>query len=257
MNGISLFLIGTVALTNVGFLMYLLKDHNSNLKSDDTSKSSNEPQIEPQQGKSLPPASLIGKSKTVIEDFDKRFEKIEQRFDQMYQLLEKIEGDVKLKDVEFTNPNDVPTQEEIAKEEKYDEARESSAKMTPEQEAVAFEDTRIEDVDNDMVSSPSANGASMDEIEEALETAANATNATPEELAKVGTILDKLKDTEFGDIFTTDAKIMNGVMACITESCRINFSEKPPRHPVSMTKRKTTFYIPDNIDDFDPESLFK
>ena len=257
MNGISLFLIGTVALTNVGFLMYLLKDHNSNVRSDESTKPKDEPKIETPSDKSPPPTNLIGKSRTVIEDFDKRFEKIEQRFDQMYQLLEKIEGDVKLKDVEFTNPNDAPTQEEISKEEKEDAIKESSARLTPEQEAAAFEDTRIEDVDNDMVSAPSANGASMDEIEEALETAVNAANASSEELAKAGAILDKLKDTEFEDIFATDAKIMNGVMACITESCRINFSEKPPHRPVSMTKRKTTFFIPDNIDDFDPESLFK
>lgn len=257
MTGVSLFPIGTVALTNVGLLVYLFKDHNSKLKSNDSANLTVESRPEIEHETHVSSNSLTGKSKTVIEDFDIRFDKFEKRMDKMYQLLEKLEGDVRLKDVEFANPNDAPTQEEIAKEEADAADNKSSARMTSEQEAKAFEDTRIEDVDTDMVSAPSAGGASMDEIEAALDTAVNAATATSEEMAKAGAVLDKLRDTEFGDIFTTDVKIMNGVMACITESCRINFAEKPPHQPVSMTKRKTTFIIPNSVDEFDPESLFK
>lgn len=32
MTGMSIFLLGTVALTNIGFLLYLMRDHNRNAK---------------------------------------------------------------------------------------------------------------------------------------------------------------------------------------------------------------------------------
>lgn len=180
MTGVSIFLLGTVALTNVGFLLYLMRDNNRKV-SPPQAKPPEQPQPDEAETKKAPsePQATVGKSKFHIEEFDERFEEIEQRFDRVIQMLDRIEGDVRLKDVEFANTDDAPTQEEIARDAEAVDNPPKNNRMTREQEKAAFADVRIEDVEPEPVSPPSASGVTMDDIEKSMETAANP-DATPE-----------------------------------------------------------------------------
>ena len=254
MTGAALFLLGTVALTNVGFLLYLVKDHNKKVKKVDEKAEPEKPANKSDGETVVKRQALVGKSKTVIEEFDIRFGQFEKKVEKMYQMLEQLEGDVRLKDVEFRNSDDAPSKEDIAKDEAEGKAN-GEARLSPEQESAAFVDVRIDEVDPDMVSAPSATGATTDDIEKSIEVAVNP-NATEEEKAKAGEVLSQFQDTQLLDIFTTDDSIYKGVMACIRENCRIEFSDKPPHKPVAISHKKTTFILPDKVDDFDPESVF-
>lgn len=104
MTGVSIFLLGTVALTNVGFLLYLMRDHNRNAQPPQAKPPEQAQPTEAEKPKDTPaPQATVGKSKFRIEEFDERFDEIEQRFDRVIQMLDRIEGDVRLKDVEFAN----------------------------------------------------------------------------------------------------------------------------------------------------------
>ena len=201
-------MLGTVALTNVGFLLYLMRDNNQKA-SPPQAKPPEQPQpTEAETAKEPPtPQATVGKSKFRIEEFDERFEEIEQRFDRVIQLLDRIEGDVRLKDVEFANTDDAPTQEEIARDAEAVDNPAKDNRMTREQEKAAFTDVRIEDVEPETVSPPSASGATLDDIEKSMETAANPA-ATPEEKAKAGRVLITLTDTNFMEHFSDDADIL-------------------------------------------------
>ncbi len=257
MTGVSIFLLGTVALTNVGFLLYLMRDNNQKA-SPPQAKPPEQPQpTEAETAKEPPtPQATVGKSKFRIEEFDERFEEIEQRFDRVIQMLDRIEGDVRLKDVEFANTEDAPTQEEIARDAEAVDNTPKDSRMTREQEKAAFTDVRIEDVEPETVSPPSASGATLDDIEKSMETAANP-DATPEEKAKAGRVLITLTDTNFMEHFSDDANILQNVMRCCRESCRLDIADKTGKNPVSITRRKTTIEIAKNIDDFNPADLLK
>ncbi len=57
-----------------------------------------------------------------------------------------------------------------------------------------FQDVRIDEVDGDTVSSPSASGSTFEDIEESCEAVTNP-NATPDERKKAGKVLYPLLDT--------------------------------------------------------------
>lgn len=258
MTGISIFLLGTVALTNVGLLLYLFGGRNNNAASPEKKSPDNNP---PQSEADAPnearqPKSAVGKSKFRIEEFDERFEQMEKRLEKIDVLIDRLEGNLRLKDVEFANPEDIPTQSEIERDTETADAPEprKDARMTREQENAAFEDVRIEDIDNDTVSAPSASGASMEDIEDSLEVAANP-DATDEQKAKAGKILERLMDTNLMDSIATEAEIQKGVLACIKQSYRIDFADKKSTKVKSITRKKSTIVIADRFEDFNPADL--
>lgn len=257
MTGMSIFLLGTVALTNIGFLLYLMRDHNRNAKPTQEKPPETQPPVveEPPKDPSETRAA-VGKSKFRIEEFDERFEKIEQRFDRVIRMLDRLEGDVRLKDVEFANSEDKPTDEEIARDTEVVDNSPKHTRMTTEKEKEAFTDARMEDVEPDIVSPPSASGATLDDIEKSMETAADP-NATPEEKARAGRVLITLKDTNFMEHFSDDAEILKGVMRCCKESCRLDIADSAGKKPLRITRRKTTIEIAKDIDDFNPADLLK
>ena len=155
MTGVSIFLLGTVALTNVGFLLYLMRDNNRKANPPQAKPPEQQQPTEAETAKEFPTQqATVGKSKFRIEEFDERFEEIEQRFDRVIQMLDRIEGDVRLKDVEFANTEDAPTQEEIARDAEAVDNMPKDNRMTREQEKAAFTDVRIEDVEPETVSPP-------------------------------------------------------------------------------------------------------
>lgn len=254
MTGLSLFLLGTVALTNVGLLFYLFGGRKDNMKPPETGTPSST--TEDNVGDDKQPKATVGKSKFRIEDFDERFEMVEKRLEKFAGLMDRLEGNLRLKDVEFANPEDNPTQSEIERDSETVDASDphKDARMTREQENAAFEDMRIEDVDSDTVSAPSATGASMEDIEESLEVAVNP-DATDEQKAKAGKILERLMDTNLMDTIASEAEIQKGVLACIKQSYRIDFADKHSTKIKSITKKKSTIVIADRFEDFNPADL--
>lgn len=152
MTGVSIFLLGTVALTNVGFLLYLMRDHNRNAKTPEAKPPEAQPTAEEEQPKEPSEVkATVGKSKFRIEEFDERFEQMEQRFDRVIKMLDRLDGDVRLKDVEFANYEDKPTDEEIARDAEEVDNAPKHKRMTPAEEKEAFTDARMEDVEPDTV----------------------------------------------------------------------------------------------------------
>lgn len=258
MDGTTIFMVGTIALTNAGLLYYLLSERNSKLKIPQDSKEVSHTTTDEafkEESEKPKTKSRVGASKTVIEDIESY---IDARVNEkVQQLRESLLGDVNTADVEFKETPEDQSQPEPQSQ--IDEANDKfvpHARMTKEQEEASFEDVRINDVDEDMVSAPSATGASMDEVEEALATADNP-DATSEDKAKAGDIFDKLMDTYFMDqIIASDEKIKKEVLACVKESVQLNFTKESPRRVESVVKNRTTIIFPKDVDQFNVEDIF-
>ena len=247
MTGISLFLLGIIAISNFGLLTILILDR----------KGQNGKEQLPPVGKEPPPPvdpknseTSIGKSTFNIEDYEERMKKAEEKVQKMTAMIDRLEGDVRLRDVEFTNPEDNPTNTET--EEEF--VPRKFSRMTPEEESAAFEDVRIDDVEPDMVSAPSASGISMEELESSVNTAMNP-NASVEEKVRAGRILNSFADTNFMDRLTTVEEVQKGVLDCIRAEYRKEMvGDNKIRRPPRKSKPPV---IPDNINDFNPADLLK
>lgn len=267
MNGISIFMLGAVAISNFGLLYYLMSDSNSKKrkadKEDDSPAQTNSSDHN-ESDEPVHPKSLVGKSKTVIDaDVEALIEKkVAQMEKRMIELYESKLGDVNVEDVEFgQNGDKTEPHEGLETKEEHNISQQNDARMTKEQEEASFEDIR--DVEPDMISAPSASGVSMDEIEKSVSDANNP-NATVEEKIAAAEILQPLADTNLIDLFKEDPEINAGVMECMEQDFRDRLAMQTKRKVAKVnevpkvTKAKSDnsdFYIPPNIDDFDPSSL--
>lgn len=278
MTGTSLFLLGAVDLSNIGFLAYLLLDRNRKMQPPADKPPENAPAAEPasQTSDTPPPQSFVGKSKFNVEDeLESRIDRlVDNAFDRNIRRIKlTMLGDVRLNDVEFGDEasattaavtgNDTPQDNTLMPEQPVKNAR-----MTPEQEKSAFEDVRIEDVEPDTVSAPSATGATMEDIEESISTAVDP-DATPEQKMEAGKVLEPLMDTNLMEGLMSYEEIYKGIQSCMTELLRENISDKTVRKSGVKTKKTqstnkpateehaSAFKISKNIDDFDPADLLK
>lgn len=274
MTGLSLFLLGTVALSNIAFLAYLIFDRNTRLKPPPAKPPEDKPEISesPQAEENPEPRSFVGKSKFNIEDeLESRIDRIvDKAFDRNIRRVSKaMMGDVRFSDVEFDNADETPASYVPTREHAVSEQKPKSARMTPEQETASFEDVRIEDVEPDTVSPPSASGATMDEIAESIGAATNP-DATIEDKVKAAKILNPLMDTNLMDTILSYEEIYKGVQECMTELLRADIADKKAkRSPKSVpaksepqqshvpTAESRTFKIAKSIDDFNPADLLK
>lgn len=274
MTGVSLFLLGTVALSNIAFLAYLLLDRNTRLKPPAAKPPEDRPEASgPTKPEKVPqPRSFVGKSKFNIDDeIESRIDRIvDKAFDRNIRRVSKaMMGDVRFSDVEFADIDEAPAVHAPNPEHPASEQWPKSARMTPEQETASFEDVRIEDVEPDTVSPPSASGATMDEIAESVGTAANP-DATTEDKVKAAKVLTPLMDTNLMDNLLSYEEIYKGVQGCMTELLRADIADKEANRihkPVPVksepvpssapTAESRTFKIAKSIDDFDPADLLK
>ncbi len=274
MTGVSLFLLGTVALSNIAFLAYLLLDRNTRLKLPPAKPPEDKPGVSesPKSDEVPEPRSFVGKSKFNIEDeLESRIDRIvDNAFDRNIRRVSKaMMGDVRFSDVEFDDAEETLASHAPDSGHTVSEQQPKSARMTPEQETASFEDVRIEDVEPDTVSPPSASGATMDEIAESIGTAANP-DATTEDKVKAAKILNPLMDTNLMDNLLTYEEIYKGVQGCMTELLRADIADKkskrtPKSAPAKSeqqpshvpTAESRTFKIAKNIDDFNPADLLK
>lgn len=279
MTGTSIILLGVVAFSNIGFLAYLLLDRNSKMRppadkppEKETAASDEAPTDEP-----TAPRPLVGKSKyNIDDDLESRIDRmVDNAFDRnILRIQQAMLGDVHLRDVEFVDDSQAtttpPKSETTASSEtaKQSQPAVKNARMTLEQEASAFDDVRIEDVDSDTVSAPSASGATMEDIEESISTAVNP-DSTAEQKAKAAEVLEPLMDTNLMANLMSYEEIYKGIQSCMTEFLRADISDKQARKPVKPVKgsksvpspsaeaQPSVFKIAKNIDDFDPADLLK
>lgn len=247
MTGISLFLLGIIAISNFGLLTILILDRNGQNGKEQPPPASKEP---PPPVDPIISETSIGKSTFNIENYEERMKKAEEKVQKKTAMIDRLEGDVRLRDVEFTNPEDTPTKTET--EEEF--VPRKFSRMTPEEESAAFEDVRIDDVEPDMVSAPSASGISLEELESSVNTAMNP-NASVEEKVRAGRILNSFADTNFMDRLTTVEEVQKGVLECIRAEYRKEMvgDNKIRRQP----RKSKPPVIPDNINDFNPADLLK
>lgn len=156
-------------------------------------------------------------------------------------------GDVDVKDVEFAN-------EET-------EVSEKSNKFTPMSSREVSEafDTDIRDVEDSDPSAPLASGASLDEIEDAVNTAINP-DASETQQAKAGKILSEVKDTELFDRLTSaNDDIDRRVNLCIKMSIKAEIEARnimPRTARPKVVKKSVSVDIPLNdTDDFNLADL--
>lgn len=278
MTGLSLFLAGAVAVSNLGFLAYLLLDRNRRIQppADKPPEDRPDAPVKPQNTESPLPRSLVGKSKFNIdddEDIESRIDRlVDNAFDRNIMRVRKsMLGDVCLRDVEFDNedPSAPAIEEKLSAAYVPHMPPAKYQRMRPEQEASAFDDVRIEDVEPDTVSPPSATGATMDDIAESIETAMNP-DATAEQKTKAGNVLDPLADTNLMDGLLSYDQIAEGIKSCMTELLRSDIADKTARKAAKASKdskpptvrsnpeaKAPAFRIAGNIDDFDPADLLK
>lgn len=278
MTGTSLFLLGVVALSNIGFLAYLLLDRNRKMRPPADKPPENAPAEEPPPPAPDTPAprSLVGKSKFNIDDeLESRIDRlVDNAFDRNIRRIKlTMVGDVHLNDVEFGDEASATTAAPSENEIQNDnlpkpEQPVKNARMTPEQEMSAFEDVRIEDVEPDTVSAPSATGATMEDIEASISTAVDP-DATPEDKANAGKVLEPLMDTNLMEGLMSYEEIYKGIQSCMTELLRENIADKQARKSdgkgkktqsvknPATEKHTSTFKISANIDDFDPADLLR
>lgn len=108
MTGLSLFLVGAVAVSNLGFLAYLLLDRNRRIQPSGSKppEDKRDAPIETQEPEIPVPQSLVGKSKFNIEDDEDIESRIDRLVDNAFdrnirRIRESMLGDVRLRDVEF------------------------------------------------------------------------------------------------------------------------------------------------------------
>lgn len=260
MSGLTIFMLGAVALSNIGLLLFLMRDQKGQPREqkppDDNTGESKLPEPEPI---AQAPDSCIGKSQFNAEEFQAKFDlifkKVEEIEKQTFKLRDKMIGDVDESDVEFgeteDKSTDVPEQVKTSPVNAETEAQPKDARMNKTEEAQAFEDVRINDVEPDTVSAPSATGLSIDEIEDSVNTFEDV-KATPEQRGKAARLLARLEGTNLMDLLSQRSpKITADIRKCVLEDVRERMTGNKFASSVSRSKRKGV--ISDNLDDFDPE----
>lgn len=173
----------------------------------------------PEKPKEENPPTMSGKKEDVPlvpkSDFDyERFQKAmtESMAAAFTYVLNTNPGLVKPEEVEFRESDD----------DKYDNEGDAAPS--------------IDEIEPDTYSPP-ATGDTIEDIEAALNVAADS-KATQEEKAKAGKVLSGMKDVVFiGKIMETNEKINDGIMACIAESMRVG-QKKPKGSPSPKKKAK-------------------
>ena len=246
-------MVGAILVSNAVIVALLLRDSKGKAKDVQESDDEKSPTLENNLSDATPTHKAgIGKSTFSIEDFEKRMmETVATSVKEMLPvMLEEMVGELKLKDVEFAEDQTVfPESVEQKNETKKFQP------LSKDDTAAAF-DTDIRDFTDDEPAVPSANGATLDELEAAVDTAMDK-DATPEQQAKAGKVLSELQDTELFERITENDDIDRRVNMCIKMSIRadINIKNRNPKTPDAVKKAVSKIVIADKLDDFNPADL--
>ncbi len=172
------------------------------------------------EGRDEKPSEKSGRPLSIVPQSDFDMERFQQMLTAsmtaaMSFALKANIGDVNPQDVEFRN--------------------EASANPETGNTDTGEDTPDMEDFNPGSVSPP-ATGDSIDEIEAALDVAANP-RATPDEKAKAGNVLAGMQDVVFiGKLMSANDKINEGIMGCIAESMRNSRRKRPKGSPAPKRK---------------------
>ena len=232
MGGIELFICGSILLCNAVYVAHVVTsskrktDGKPETPKDTTnSESKHEPsQSEHEQKVENPDETGVAPSKFNMDEFMERIasEIVSDVKKQLPGLLSDIVGEMKSQDVEFVPDDEI---------EKFTPAK-VVAPLDSEEIQDAF-DTDLRDIDDTPPSEPVATGSSIDELEQAVETAMNP-ESTDEELAEAGKVIEPYRVTKMYDIITSNEEIDRRVELCFRLSIRSELSmrqTKPKKKP--------------------------
>lgn len=234
MSGMSLFLVGLVALGNIGLLGFLILDRNRQIKKSPTEvDETEEPSDETTDSQEVEQVSLnpvaIGKSSFDIDEMEKMFEEVMER--KLPVMLKVVLGEVNIHDTEFNDskeePNDTNPAHESAK---------FKAMSSEESEKAFAEDIR--NMESQEVSAPNATGSSIDEIEKAVDVAVNP-YSSDESKAAAGDIIRENQDTYLMEALSEKERFKKGLDEAIRLSIEKEMSEKSGYRP--KPRRETEY----------------
>lgn len=163
-------------------------------------------------------------------------------------LVGSMLGDVRLQDVEFADDK--------TDAQDSDEYKPHFTPLSSDETELAF-GTDIREVDDMGPSAPMATGTSIEELEDAVNTAVNP-NSTAEQQVKAGKLLAEIKDTELFDrIASVNDDIDRRVNLCIRMSIKADIEAKnnTPTPPKTVRKSMSVKITTDDPDNFNPADM--
>lgn len=254
MTGLEIFFVGSLLLCNAviaGALVFGKNGKQSSSKADKKSVIPDNADEQPEKEVIPMQKSCVGASSFDIDRLEaKMIQAVTDTMKETFPILVNgMIGDVRLKDVEFAEEK--PDKDETEAQEK--------SKFTPlsSAETDAVFDTDIRDLDDAGPSAPTATGASLDELENAFDTAMDR-DATPEQQAEAGKCLSEIKDTQLYErLVSANDDIDRRVNLCIRMSIQAEIEAKNsiPRSPRIVRKSVSVNITTDNPDDFNPADM--
>lgn len=254
MTGLEIFFVGSLLLCNAviaGAMVFGKNRKQSSRKTDEKSVIPDNADVQPGKETPVEQKSCVGASSFDIDRLEaKMIQAVTDTMKETFPILVNgMIGDVRLKDVEFAEEK--PDKDETEAQEKNKFTPLSSA------ETDAAFDTDIRDLDDAGPSAPTASGASLDELENAFDTAMDR-DATPEQQAEAGKCLSEIKDTQLYErLVSANDDIDRRVNLCIRMSIQAEIEAKNsiPRSP-RIVRKSVSVNIPvDNPDDFNPADM--
>ncbi|MEZ3591359.1 MAG: hypothetical protein K1V84_10020 [Muribaculaceae bacterium] len=258
MGGIELFICGGILLCNAVYVVHVVTS--SKRKLDDkpgTPKDTTYPeskhetsQSEQEQKVESPDETGVAPSKFNMDEFMERIasEIVTDVKKQLPGLLSDIVGEMKLQDAEFVPDDEI---------ERFTPAK-VAAPLDPEEIQEAFY-TDMRDIDDTPPAAPVASGSSIDELEQAVETAMNP-KSTDEELAEAGKVIEPYRVTKMYDIITSNEEIDRRVELCFRLSIRSELSmrQTKPKKPTSAKSadpKEAKRALSIDLDNVDPDTF--
>lgn len=238
MGGIEIFIGGGILVCNAVLVAYLMKTERNRKKEvteevhsgtvSETDADSNVPSPPETQPYSDSSDKGVAPSKFNVDEFMARMASdiVSDVKKQLPEMLSELVGELKLKDVEFVPDDEI---------EQFTPAK-VIAPLNEDETDQAF-NTDMRDIDDTPPSAPLAHASSIDELEEAVATAANP-DSTDEELATAGKIIEPYKETRLYDVITSNEEIDRRVELCFRLSIQSEISLK--KIPSKKSKSETT-----------------
>ena len=254
MSGLEIFFVGSLLLCNAviaGAMVLGKAGKQSSRKADNKSVVPDNADEQPEKETPSEQKSCVGASSFDIDRLEAKM--IQAVTDTVKEtlpvLVNGVIGDVRLKDIEFAEENPDTDETEAQAKSKF-------ISLSSDETAVAF-DTDIRDFDDAGPSAPTATGASLDELENALDTAMDK-DATPEQQAEAGRRLSEIKDTQLYErVVSANDDIDRRVNLCIRMSIQaeIEARNSTPRPPRVVRKSVSVNMPADNTEDFNPADM--
>lgn len=254
MTGLEIFLVGSLLLCNAviaGAMVFGKTGKQSSRKADEKSVVPDNADEQPKKEATPEQKSCVGASSFDIDRLEaKMIQAVTDTMKETFPILVNgVIGDVRLKDVEFAEGNPDTDETKAQGKSKF-------APLSSDETDAAF-DTDIRDIDDAGPSAPIATGASLDELENAFDTAMDK-DATTEQQAEAGKCLSEIMDTQLYErLVSANDDIDRRVNLCIRMSIQAEIEAKNslPRPP-RIVRKSVSVNIPiDNPDDFNPADM--